>query len=723
MQSAAGVPGQDTMKLPLRITVTTAFAVFTAITITLVAASNYIGSRDAIIDTAKAGIVKSADAAENGIERLLGRAFLAADTISILPADLFKLSEHESLLGILTVSLKSSPEIYGVFVGLPDGSFIQALNLVGADGTKRNVEGMPEGTVTAWRVIGPVVNGMARPESWWHFDAANDLISDASAGHSGTATYDPRTRPWFVNAQKANDVVVSDAYVFSSLKKPGITVAEPLKHVPGATVGVDLSLHDLAGVTDRLKPGKNGVVAILNERGNVVAYPDPAKIMKTTGTAPGVDLMTAKDIDDKRIQIAISGDDMKLHEHHAFKADGEEYIGFVRRAAHNSLANWRIVSVAAVKDFTGGLKETLHRSLIIAGSVLVVAIAGVAAMAGWITVPVLRLRRMADQVTDLNFAKMESFESPFEEIRRLQQSMERMRTALDTFLRFVPRDVVRQLIRDNQAAAVGGTRREVTLLFTDIEGFTSLSEKMTPEQIMSQTSEYFEFMSLGIQSNMGTIDKFIGDAIMAMWNAPSEDVFHVDNACRGALAAFHISEDLNKGFEEKGELPMRTRFGLHTCDVLVGNVGAPDRMQYTCLGSGVNLAARIEGLNKFYGTQVLASDAVRRRATPEFLFRRVDIVAAKGTSIPLTIYELMGQRGEDAAFFVGEDAIRLASKYEQAFDFYLHRDFDDALRLLDELAETAPDDVVVAKLREKCRDLVENPPGNDWNGVTVLDEK
>ena len=305
------------MKLPLRITVTTSFAVFTAITIALVAALNYIGSRDAILDTAKAGIVKSADATENGIERLLGRAFLAADTISVLPADIFTLSEHESLLGILTVSLKSSPEIYGVFVGLPDGSFIQALNLVGRDGGKRVVDGMPEDAVTAWRVIGPAVEGQARPESWWHFDAANDLISDASAGHSGTATYDPRVRPWFINAQKANDVVVSDAYVFSSLKKPGITVAEPLKHVPGATVGVDLSLHDLAGVTDRLKPGKNGVVAILNERGNVVAYPDPAKIMKSSGTGTGVDLITAKDIDDKRIQIAISSDDIKLHEHYA----------------------------------------------------------------------------------------------------------------------------------------------------------------------------------------------------------------------------------------------------------------------------------------------------------------------------------------------------------------------------------------------------------------------
>ncbi|MGJ3261149.1 MAG: adenylate/guanylate cyclase domain-containing protein [Rhodospirillales bacterium] len=702
---------------------TTAFAVFTAATISVVAALNYIGSRDAIIETAKTGIVKSADAAEHGIERLLGRAFLAAETIAMLPADMFNWGNRESLLGILTVSLKASPEIYGVFVGLQDGSFIQAIDLVGPDGKKRKVEAMPDDAVTAWRAIGPAAGGRGRPEQWWHFDEDNNRISPRRAGASDLSTYDPRTRPWFIDAQKKAGAVVSGAYIFSSLKKPGITVAEPLDNAPENTVGIDLSLDDLAGVTARLSPGENGVVAILNESANVLAYPDPAKILKNTDHGLGVDLIPAAELDDDRVRAAVAGGATADGMHHSFKAKGESYIGFVRPVEHQSLAGWKIVSVAAVRDFTGGLKETLHRSLIIAGSVLIVAVAGVAMMAGWITVPVLRLRKLADQVTALSFGKMEPFDSPFDEIKQLQQSMDRMRTALDTFLRFVPRDVVRQLVRENQAAVVGGSRREVTLLFTDIEGFTAMSEKMTPEQIMSQTSEYFELMSLGIQSNMGTIDKFIGDAIMAMWNAPTEDVFHVDNACRGALAALHISRDLDAQFRDKGEAPMRTRFGLHTCEVLLGNVGAPDRMQYTCLGSGVNLASRIEGLNKFYGTQLLVSDAVRRRASPEFLFRRVDIVEAKGTSVPVTIYELMGQRGEDSAFYVGDEATRLASKYEQAFDFYIHRDFDDALRVLDELSEAAPEDPVIAQLREKCRGYVTIPPGNDWSGTTRLDAK
>lgn len=711
------------MILPLRITVTTAFAIFTAITITIVATLNYAGSHDAIIDTAKAGIVKSADAAEHGIERLLGRASQAADTIATLPGEMFELDNRESLLNLLTVSLKSSPEIYGVFVGLADGSFIQAVNLAGPNGKKRKVDGMPDNAASAWRTIGPAADGRGRPEHWWHFDDESNFIAGARGTTDNMTTYDPRTREWFINAQNRVATVVSNAYIFASLKKPGVTVAEPLENASGGTVGVDLSLEDLAEVTAQLRPGENGVVAILNESNNVLAYPDPDMILKKVDFGPGIELIPASELKDERIRSAISASTDGQNAHRSFAVGGREYIGFVRTIESKTLASWKIVSVAAVDDFTGGLAATLRRSLIVAGSVLIVAVALVAVMAGWITRPVVRIREMADQVTDLNLSKMETFDSPFEEIRRLQLSMERMRTALDTFLRFVPRDVVRQLIRANAAAKVGGERREVTLLFTDIEGFTTLTEKMTPEQVMSQLEEYFELMSFGIQSNMGTIDKFIGDAIMAMWNAPSEDVFHVDNACRGALTAYHISEDLNKEFGKKGMAPMRTRFGLHTCEALVGNIGARDRMQYTSLGSGVNLAARIEGLNKFYGTSILASDTVRRKASPEFLFRRVDIVEAKGTSVPLTIYELMGQRGEDATFYVGDSTIRAASKYEQAFDFYIHRDFSDALRVLDDLAEIRPDDPVVAQLRDKCRKYVAAEPDGNWTGTTKLDEK
>ena len=450
-------------------------------------------------------------------------------------------------------------------MGFPDGAFVQAVNLTAPDGSHRKVAGMPKSAATAWRVIGPSAGGRGHPEKWRYFDHLGDEFLDIQFRVRENADYDPRTRAWFLESQASGKTVVSKVYVFSSLKKPGVTVSEQVHNLPDISVGVDLSLSDLAGRTAALRPGKGGVVAVIDGNGDVVAHPEPKKTVKLTANKDAIELVAATNIDDPLVRTAIRDSNASQQSHRSFNLSGKDYISYFRPAAKGSIVNWNIVSVAV--------------------------------MAGWITRPVVRLRRMADQITHLNFSEVEDFKTPFEEINRLQISMGHMKGALDTFLRFVPRDVVRELVQAGQAATIGGTKREVTLLFTDVEGFTTMTERMTPEEIMSQASEYFENLSFGIQSNRGTIDKFIGDAIMAIWNAPTEDAMHADNACRGALAAYHISEDLNGEFAAKSQSIMRTRFSLHTGDVLVGNVGARDRMQYTCLGSSVNLAARIEGLN------------------------------------------------------------------------------------------------------------------------------
>jgi len=152
-------------------------------------------------------------------------------------------------------------------------------------------------------------------------------------------------------------------------------------------------------------------------------------------------------------------------------------------------------------------------------------------------------------------------------------------------------------------------------------------------------------------------------------------------------------------------------------------MGAADRLQYTCLGPMVNLAARIEGLNKIYGRQILVSEPIRRKVSRDYVLRRIDIVTAKGTTIPMTLYELMGERDPDAAFYIGDERMQQASRYEEAFDFYLHRDFDLAVNILQKLHDEAPDDGAVAVLLEKCRQFAETPPGPDWNGVTAIDSK
>ena len=163
---------------------------------------------------------------------------------------------------------------------------------------------------------------------------------------------------------------------------------------------------------------------------------------------------------------------------------------------------------------------------------------------------------------------------------------------------------------------------------------------------MQYTSRYFAAMSHEIMTHSGTVDKFIGDAIMAIWNAPADDPDHAANACAAALAFQRANDRLNADFEREGWPVYRTRCGLHTGEAVVGNIGSEDRMNYTALGATVNLAARLEGLNKNYGTSILVSSALRQRVESRFIFRSVDRISPKGFAEAFEIYELRCERGD-----------------------------------------------------------------------------
>ena len=240
------------------------------------------------------------------------------------------------------------------------------------------------------------------------------------------------------------------------------------------------------------------------------------------------------------------------------------------------------------------------------------------------------------------------------EIDDLSRSVSTMRTVVETFSRFVPRRLVEKLIETGTPLQLGGAWKEVTLLFSDVVSFTKITEKADPARVMQYTSRYFAAMSHEIMAYSGTVDKFIGDAIMAIWNAPADDPNHAANACAAALAFQCANDRLNAEFGQEGWPPYRTRIGLHTGEAVVGNIGSEDRMNYTALGATVNLAARLEGLNKNYGTSVLVSSPLKQRVGDRFLFRSVDRISPKGFAEAFEIYELRGEGGSsderDSAF-------------------------------------------------------------------------
>jgi adenylate cyclase len=280
--------------------------------------------------------------------------------------------------------------------------------------------------------------------------------------------------------------------------------------------------------------------------------------------------------------------------------------------------------------------------------------------------------------------------------------------------KYIPLGVVRRLYERNEEPQLGGELRTVSLMFTDIEGFTTLSERLPPDQLARHLGDYLEAMTSAVEATSGTIDKYIGDAVMAFWNAPLDVAEHAARACEAVVACKEAAAALYASAAWRGLPPLVTRFGLHTAEVLVGHFGARSRFNYTALGDGVNLAARLEPLCKQYGVTTLVSAVVADAARDQFVFRRVDRVAVKGKAEAIDVYELLGRIGVEIP------NLAQAQRYEAAFDAYLARDFAGAIELL---ATAKNHDPPSAVLHARCRDLCATPPASDWAGVHVAASK
>jgi adenylate cyclase len=221
-------------------------------------------------------------------------------------------------------------------------------------------------------------------------------------------------------------------------------------------------------------------------------------------------------------------------------------------------------------------------------------------------------------------------------------------------------------------------------------------------------------MTRAVEATEGTIDKYIGDAVMAFWNAPSPVEHHARRACEAVLACRRAAKALYDSPAWGGLAPLVTRHGVHTAKVMVGHFGAPTRLAYTALGDGVNLAARLESLCKHYGVLSLVSDDARAAAGDAFVFRRIDRVAVKGKTRGVDVFELLGDRGDDAL------KVDDARAYERAFEAYLERRFERAIELLGpQVDRDRPSAVLLAR----CEALRAAPPPEGWDGVHVASSK
>jgi adenylate cyclase len=333
--------------------------------------------------------------------------------------------------------------------------------------------------------------------------------------------------------------------------------------------------------------------------------------------------------------------------------------------------------------------------------------------------PLARLAENSQRMGSLELHEFEPVKSSLREVDQLATEQERMRVALDSFSRYVPIDVIKELMTRGEAARIGGARREVTGLFTDIQGFTSIAETLSPEALTAHMAVYFEELLEIVQGDgYGTVTQLNGDGLVAFWGAPIQDDEHAAHCAAAVLRCQERLAELNSRWQSEGLPPLPTRFGVATGPVVVGNVGSVSRLVYTALGDTVNLASRLEGLSRFYGTRVLVSASTREATGSAFAWRRVDRVRVKGKSRAVEVYELLGRTGH-----VSEERLQFARHYEEALDAYRSRLFGEAIFRLEALEAEHADDLSVTRLLELSRGFDAEPPPEDWDGASNFFEK
>ena len=355
--------------------------------------------------------------------------------------------------------------------------------------------------------------------------------------------------------------------------------------------------------------------------------------------------------------------------------------------------------------------------LIAAGATLFVAVFGIL-IARLISKPLQTLSSDMSRIQNFDIEESSNISSRIKEINKMHIAVENMKGGLRSFKKYVPAELVANLIQLRKEAVLGGEKKDLTIFFSDIENFTNISEEIPLNQLAKYMEIYFEKMTSTLIHHRGTVDKYIGDAIMAFWGAPISMENHASLACSAALQCQRQLDEISKMFSEDGVQPFNTRIGINTGETIVGNMGYKERFNYTALGDNVNIASRLENLNKYYGTKILISESTHDRVQNIFTTRQIDLVAVKGKQKGIRIYELITEKLKAT-----EEELQLVALYEKGIQSYTQKDWNGAKKYFEEAMQIKPDDSASKLMFSRCEKFEKDPPPENWKGVVYMRSK
>lgn len=640
---------------------------------------SYFSSRELGYTMASTIIKENSDKVIYRVKEYLNSAYKSNDSFCFLINSGKLKPNGEEINDIFRYYLEKNQDFAGIYIGKNNGDFIY-------------VKRMEDNSISTRSIV---VKDDVSYSSWIHENEKYRDLGFNNSVYPSSLDFNVLNRTWYKGALESKGNTWSNIYKFASDGKLGITNSQPVymqENLLGV-LGIDLALSNISDYLNALDLARYGEIVILNRENRVIA---------SSSNTLNEDLVV------KSYYSFLNN--TKKNSLTIFNFDNRTLISDFNKYYLGQNIEWKI-GIIFPKEYVLGRVHSATTFIIVIAIIFIL----IASLIGLkishdISTPINLICSDMKRMCKLDLEGELEISTDLREIQEIDKSFVNLKKGIRSFSKYVPSKLVARLISMGREAVLGGERRVLTVMFTDIVDFTTISEEMDPENLVEELADYLGDISRIIHINNGTVDKYIGDSIMAFWNAPEDVNSHASLACNAAL---QIQKYLDE-YKEKypGKLHFKTRIGINTGEVLVGNIGSEDRMNYTVMGDNINLGSRLESLNKAYGTRILISKRTMELASNAFITRAIDKVRVKGRNEATLVYELIGyssNRTEKFNNFLNLYNLGIGSY----FKFYL----DESIDYLSSCLEIEPEDTPTKYLLKKAISLKEKTPIDNWDGV------
>ncbi len=664
----------------LKIDIVTLFTTLNIITFTVIIIYSYLINYRAILVDSKGMMERNSTSIISRIKNIEDRALEVLEDTSGLFIDTQNITVNNShLIPFMLNVLKFNQNLTAFFIGFNNGDMLLAGNIKLSE--QKNYLSEPEKPLpegTAYRVWYVEPANTQNPQSFIYKDLNFNSIGKESLP---VHVFPIKQRPWYSGAAQTKHTFWAQVFNYHGINDQGITVSKPIYDNEGtllAVIGVDLSFVNMSSYIKAQKFGHSGHAFIIDNKGQLVA-PRPAEMTHSKIPIP---------------VIKAAFEDFKKHHHHnfSFHFKNTRYLAYISNLESLFGQNWMVITIVPFNEFYAHLIHTQIEIILLTLIILLISIFIIIHFSKRISKPIVNLAKEIDKITNLDLASNERVNSNIVEIRMISYSVVALRNGIRSFSRYVPKEIVKQLLAQGKEIDLYVEKMTLTILFSDIQNFTTISEHYNLDTLMLLVNEYFDGLSKIILDYQGTIDKYIGDSIMAFWGAPIPNPDHAILACSTALKCHAFVQKFNQKCKDEGKPELITRFGIGGGNVVVGNIGTRERMNYTVMGDAVNTASRLQLTNKTYHVNIIISEEVYHHLNNEFLVRPLDTVEVRGKKEKIKIFELVAILHPDPTIEATPEQKELCEAFTQAYELFQKGDYSAAREIFTKIHKKFPQD-------------------------------